>query len=600
MKGLFRNSLILTLFLSLVFSIAGVFAAWTYGGGTPTETADVDAGLEDFPYYNWVTSAPTSGKYVVYHSYSYDDQVDRVYRVEPYTEGGTVPVPDLPIVHRKIEDMFLGWSPLASHASTLKGDSDEYTDANFDGLNHTPKTYLPTKYPIPTEKKYTWDSTLNEGSGDYAESEGIVEYITHTDTIPVSEIIGYANASGIIDLYDLSTRYKLEFPLTVDVSMAGEGGGIRPISVNFYLLKPGSSLSDISVAPSEEVTIKSYLYNKIASSSLGSRPSGFVNRNLYFHPGIGMWMNSADWTGGSAGNYCENEVTLTGTGGGDGTYYKKTNFYMQKIGMVAPTISLKQVGYYEDGTPIKNEDGSTNMPGGSGGGGGCIASGTMITLADGSQIPIEELTAEHKLRVFNHETGKYVSANILFIEDDGYDYYNVINCEFSNGKRVKLIYEHGLFDLTTNRYEYITEENYAQFIGHEFAVESENGYGRTTLTKAYITNEYTGCYELPSEWHMNYFIDGMFSMPGGITGLFNFFEFDENLAYDEEKMEQDIALYGLFTYEEFKDYMSEELYNSIFPIKYLKISIGKGLVTMEGIEYIIERYIVRHGLDQIE
>ena len=585
------------LFLSLVFSIAGVFAAWTYGGGTPTETADVDAGLEDFPYINWVTSAPTSGKYVVYHSYSYDDQVDRVYRVEPYTESGTVPVPDLPIVHRKIEHMFIGWSPLASHASTLRGDSNEYTDTSRVGLDHTPHTYLPTKYPLPTEKKYTWDSA----SSAYIESEGTVDYITHTDTIPVSEIIGYADASGIIHLYDLSTRYKLEFPLTVDVSMAGEGGAIRPISVNFYLLKPGTTLSDTSTLPSSDVTLKSYLYNKIESSSTGSRPSGFVNRNLYFHPGIGMWMNSADWTGGSAGNYCENEVTLTGTGGGDGTYYKKTNFYMQKIGMVAPTISLKQVGYYEDGTPIKNEDGSTNMPGGSGGSStGCVASGTLVTLADGTRRPIEELTLNDRVRVFDHEKGEYTTANILFLENDGYKLYNIVNCEFSNGTKLRIIGRHGLFDLTTHQYEYVSIKTYQDLIGHEFAVESESGYGRITLVNAYVTTEYTGCYELPSEWHMNYFVEGMFSMPGGIPGLFNIFEVDENLAYDKEKMEQDIALYGLFTYEDFKDYMSEELYNSIFPIKYLKVSIGKGLVTMEELTYIIDRYVKGYGLDQIE
>ena len=34
---------------------------------------------------------------------------------------------------------------------------------------------------------------------------------------------------------------------------------------------------------------------------------------------------------------------------------------------------------------------------------------------------------------------------------------------------------------------------------------------------------------------MNYFIDGLFSMPGGIDGLFNYFEYDSTLKYDEEQ-----------------------------------------------------------------
>ena len=580
MKGLFRNSLILTLFLSLVFSIAGVFAAWTYGGGTPTETADVDAGLEDFPYYNWVTSAPTSGKYVVYHSYSYDDQVDRVYRVEPYTDGGTVPVPDLPIVHRKIEDMFLGWSPLASHASSIKGKGDvDYNDGSInDNLDHTPHTYLPTKYPIPTEKKYTWDSS----SSAYIESEGTVDYITHTDTIPVSEIIGYADASGIIHLYDLSTRYKLAFPLTVDVTDAGEGGNIRPMYIYFVMLKPGTTLSDTSTVPSSDVTLKGYMYNKVEYNDK-DKPTGVVNRNIYFHPGIGMWMRSPNWSESAAGNYCENKVTLSGTGGKDGTYYDTNIFYMPRIGMVSPTITIRQEGYLNSGTST-----------------GCVASGTLVTLADGTRRPIEELTLNDRVRVFDHEKGEYTTANILFLENDGYKLYNIVNCEFSNGTKLRIIGRHGLFDLTTHQYEYMSINTYQNLIGHEFAVESESGYGRTTLVNAYVTTEYTGCYELPSEWHMNYFVEGMFSMPGGIPGLFNIFEVDENLAYDKEKMAEDIATYGLFTYEDFKDYIPEELFNTIFPVKYLKVSIGKGLVTMEEIAYIIERYVKGYGLDQIE
>ena len=96
---------------------------------------------------------------------------------------------------------------------------------------------------------------------------------------------------------------------------------------------------------------------------------------------------------------------------------------------------------------------------------------------------------------------------------------------------------------------------------------------------------------------MNYFTNGMFSMPGGISGLFNFFAYDENLAYDGALMAEDIATYGLFTYEDFADLMSEKTFETIFPVKYLKVSIGKGLVTFEELEAIIERYIHGHQLD---
>ena len=78
-------------------------------------------------------------------------------------------------------------------------------------------------------------------------------------------------------------------------------------------------------------------------------------------------------------------------------------------------------------------------------------------------------------------------------------------------------------------------------------------------------------------------------MPGGIEGLFNIFEYDDNLQYTEEQMQKDIETYGLFTYEDFKDLVSYEVYCS-FPAAYFKVALGKGILTWEDLEYYIARY----------
>jgi hypothetical protein len=225
----------------------------------------------------------------------------------------------------------------------------------------------------------------------------------------------------------------------------------------------------------------------------------------------------------------------------------------------------------------------------------CVTSGTLITLADGTQKKVEDLTLDDVLLVFNHETGEYEAAGIIFIENDGWDYYNVINLTFSNGTTTKLIYEHALFDVTLNKYVYITETNYADFVGHEFAVQSTDGFEVVTLTDAYVAEEYTGCYSLVTVYHLNYFIDGLFSIPGGIDGLFNIFEYDENLKYDEEKMQADIEKYGLFTYNDFAEYIPEEVYE-MFPAAYFKIAIGKGMLTFDQILEYIEQFLVKNGI----
>ena len=229
------------------------------------------------------------------------------------------------------------------------------------------------------------------------------------------------------------------------------------------------------------------------------------------------------------------------------------------------------------------------------GGTGCFTDGTLITLADGTQKRIEDLCESDVLLVFDHETGKFIEAPIVFIERDGWAEYNVINLKFSDGRVTRLIYEHGLFDLTLNKYVYITEENCSEFIGHEFAVIDGDHWNTVTLTEAFVTTEYVGCYSLVTAYHLNYFIDGLFSMPGGIEGLFNIFEYGDGLVYDEEQMQKDIEAYGLYTYEDFEDYIPEEVYYA-FPAAYLKIAVGKGYLTFDDILAMIERYVVGNGL----
>ena len=82
----------------------------------------------------------------------------------------------------------------------------------------------------------------------------------------------------------------------------------------------------------------------------------------------------------------------------------------------------------------------------------------------------------------------------------------------------------------------------------------------------------------------------MLSMEGGLTGLFNIFEYNpDTLAFDYEKMQQDIDKYGLLGYEYFEKYFPEEIYN-LLPCKYLGVSIGKGLITWDVFEGYVNKW----------
>ena len=228
--------------------------------------------------------------------------------------------------------------------------------------------------------------------------------------------------------------------------------------------------------------------------------------------------------------------------------------------------------------------------------GECVAAGTLITLADGTQKAVEDLTGNEMLLVWNLQTGTFDSAPILFIDSDPAAEYRVINLYFSDGTQTKVISEHGFWDHDLNKYVYL-DKDAAQYIGHWFNILSTDEDGnrvteKVQLVNVVIQNEYTVAYSPVTYGHLCYYVNGMLSMPGGIEGLFNIFEADaETMKYDEAQMQADIAQYGLFTYEEFAEIfpISEEVFEA-FNGQYLKVAMGKGLIDAEGLQILIERY----------
>ena len=219
----------------------------------------------------------------------------------------------------------------------------------------------------------------------------------------------------------------------------------------------------------------------------------------------------------------------------------------------------------------------------------CLLPDTLITMADGSYKQVKDIVSGDEVMVFNHETGQIDTAPIFFNDYDEKAWYDVINLQFSNGQDIGVIYEHGFFDLTLNKYVYITNDNYKDFIGHEFYTNVNNTRGSTTLVNAYIDKQYTEVYSPVSYYHLNYFTEDVLSMPGATEYFVNIFPYDSNLKYDETAKLEYISEYGLYTYDDFKDYVPLEFYNA-FPAQYLKIQVEKGIISFDDILRLIDRY----------
>ena len=232
----------------------------------------------------------------------------------------------------------------------------------------------------------------------------------------------------------------------------------------------------------------------------------------------------------------------------------------------------------------------------------CIIEGTEILMSDNTVKKVENIEVGDFVRVFNHETGKLDASPIIFIthKDEKPIICEVINLYFEENIQIKIAKEHALFDKTNKKYEIINKENFHNFIGHEFVIVKNDCIKSVALKRADITFEKKRMFCPVSAFHMNLFANNLLTMPTfpyNIRGLYNIFELDENLKYDENKKCLDIKKYGIYTHEEFSKliFISKEAY-SVSPAIYLKVSLGKGLITKDeiilGIKYLLNNNLI--------
>lgn len=224
---------------------------------------------------------------------------------------------------------------------------------------------------------------------------------------------------------------------------------------------------------------------------------------------------------------------------------------------------------------------------------GCFTPDTLISLADGSMIPVKELCVGDEVLVFDHVTGEISTSPVAYISIDKAEKWETISLDFEGGVTVDVISEHGFFDLTTGGYVMINAENVSEYVGHTFAgmTGADGGtLGALKLVGYEFGEAGSEAYSVVTAKDLNHFANGMLVFADGIDGLYNIFEYGEGMKYDEEAMAADIERYGLYTYEDWSDYITYEQFLA-YNVQYLKVSVGKGLITEEGIIALIDRFL---------
>lgn len=138
----------------------------------------------------------------------------------------------------------------------------------------------------------------------------------------------------------------------------------------------------------------------------------------------------------------------------------------------------------------------------------CLAAGTLVTLADGTTKPIEEIRYTDTLRVWNFDEGHFDEAQPLYIKRAEWtNQYN--HLEFSDGSFLETINQHRIFNKEMGRFTYPMTEDTP--IGTTtFNVRGEE----VTLMDKYVVSKEVAYYNVITYHHMNLFGNGILTSVG--------------------------------------------------------------------------------------
>ena len=222
----------------------------------------------------------------------------------------------------------------------------------------------------------------------------------------------------------------------------------------------------------------------------------------------------------------------------------------------------------------------------------CVTPDSLVTLADGSQKRIDEVKPDDMIIVWDSYNGIFTSASLVDVFAHGLSMNTVIELVFSDNTIVKVVNIHQFLDMDLCKYVSITKDTVENYVGHEFMKYVDGEYIGVTLVDYSIRTEEVEAWGIISSTHYNVLVENMVTAnyPESAYYLFNYFDMNEEFMYDAEQVQNALDTYGVYTYDEFAEYIDEEKFNRL-NIPYMKVAVGKGYLTYDDIVYLIKKYL---------
>ena len=513
-----------------------------------------------------------------------------------FADGTIACTKEMPVSHTVTLDANGGSCSTTSLSTTTGGKvtlpTPTRTHYTFNGWSDGTNTYAGgTSYTVNGDVTLTAQWTINQYTVSYNHNGG--DGSTASATVNAGTVIKLPTAPTRTHYTfngwsDGTTTYQADQSYTVNGNVAL----VAQWTINQYTVSYNHNGGDGSTA-SAKVNAGTVIKLPNAPSRSGYRFTGWFDGSNAYQAGANYTVNgnvtfTAQWIAQYTVKYDIN-------GGNSTTPSSQTVDAGQSINLpAAPTHRSKSFKGWYDKSSGGNRLGGANdtyTPTASitiyAQWESCLAEGTLITMADGTLKAIEDIVVGDEVLTWSFISGTYEIVPVSLALDDGAAEYTILTLSFDDGAALRIIDEHGIFDADLNEYAYINAENISEYIGHTFVKLNADGSVATTKLTGYsLSTEVIGCYTLQTAFNVNCVAEGLLTQtPPLCEGYFDYFEMGDFMKYDEAKMQADIEKYGLYTYEDFQDYLTYDAFIA-FNGPYLKVAVGKGYFTFE---YLIEQ-----------
>lgn len=221
---------------------------------------------------------------------------------------------------------------------------------------------------------------------------------------------------------------------------------------------------------------------------------------------------------------------------------------------------------------------------------GCLVEGTKITLANGSTKNIENIGYDDLLLVWNYETGTFTYEYPIWLEQSlTANHYLLIT--FSDGSTLKIVGEHGLFDINSNLFISVADE--ANFkVGTKVAKinASYDGFDEVTVVNIEYKTDAVKYYHVVSTRYYDVIANGILTTDGTVI-LSNLYGFTDKLTWTPFR-DQIFSDNNLYTYEDFADILPYYMF------KGMRVEEAKFLSIYGLSKEIFTQYLLKNQLNE--